>query len=219
MSSTETWGSVLPDPPPCPVMPSNQFPTCLAVARFCRYVGTRPLACFHHCQEWRTIITSHSQDLVGDSSKNIHAVMQLTVGLRLFTWPLLEGSAAPCWLTSHSGFPYDFPSPSTSNERCNPTLGIFARYWARLACRKLPRQHAERCTGGHLQKTVRRSSSDGSQATFPQTIPWTLPGPRRKTWFHLQRPSGSFHVSLRECTLLQMTMKPPKIPAFRGTSF
>ena len=25
------------------------------------------------------------------------------------------------------------------------------------------------------------------------------PRPLGKTWFHLQRPSGSFHVSLREC--------------------
>ena len=30
-------------------------------------------------------------------------------------------------------------------------------------------------------------------------LTWKLPGPLWRTWFHLQRPSRSFHVSLREC--------------------
>ena len=31
-------------------------------------------------------------------------------------------------------------------------------------------------------------------------LTWKLPGPVWKTWFHLHRPSGSFHASSRECT-------------------
>ena len=31
-------------------------------------------------------------------------------------------------------------------------------------------------------------------------LSWKLPGPLWKTWIHLQRPSESCHVSLRECT-------------------
>ena len=30
-------------------------------------------------------------------------------------------------------------------------------------------------------------------------LTWKLPRPISKTWLHLQRPSGSFHVSLKEC--------------------
>ena len=38
-------------------------------------------------------------------------------------------------------------------------------------------------------------------APLPQgpRLTWKLPRPLWKTWFHSQRPSGSFHVSLREC--------------------
>ena len=31
-------------------------------------------------------------------------------------------------------------------------------------------------------------------------LTWKLPGPIWKTWFHVQRPFGSFRISLRECS-------------------
>ena len=40
-------------------------------------------------------------------------------------------------------------------------------------------------------------------------LTWKLPGPLWKTWFHLQRPSGSFHVSLRECNPNMLLTRSP----------
>ena len=39
-------------------------------------------------------------------------------------------------------------------------------------------------------------------------LTWKLPGPLWKTWFHLQRPCGSFHVSLRECCFWRKLSQP-----------
>ena len=46
----------------------------------------------------------------------------------------------------------------------------------------------------------------GKKAIGPLGLPsprltWKLPQPRWKTVFYLRKPSGSFHVSLRECKL------------------
>ena len=45
---------------------------------------------------------------------------------------------------------------------------------------------------------VKIKSSTGAKNLPSPRRTWKLPGPLWKTWFHLQRPSGSFNVSLRE---------------------
>ena len=63
-----------------------------------------------------------------------------------------------------------------------------------------------RCQG--LQLDLAGSISGAKLLPSPR-LTWKLPGPLWKTGFHLQRSSGSFHVSLRECTSCKAVQSQP----------
>ena len=120
-------------------------------------------------------------------------------GEELFLGSLDPGPGAfPPWLRPGHFFPILFDHPPLFHFGASLSKSRMAENG-----RKLPQNR-----WGVGPSTCQGSKPESAPLVVGWRVPsprltWKLPnGPLWKTWFHLQdRPSGSFHVSLRECRL------------------
>ena len=92
---------------------------------------------------------------------------------------------------------YYFFLGGTTQQSCSKILVFFIRPLAGH-CLSLARCRGHRDDAhGDTSTPWRGNVTDFPRAAYPPT--WKLPGPLWKTLVHLQNPSESFHVSLRQC--------------------